>query len=163
MRDIIKLGLLSLIISLTFTACMEDNPETVTKKYMEALKDGNFNEVSKVVNEDMKNNLSNNIFVNCIINPEIKDEVIPKLEEKKIDIDEYNKLTLDKKTKIINECFKQWSKSLENVSSYKILFSKLNEKSNDAIVSVEVKLKNSGIKQEFISLKRINNEWKVIE
>ena len=68
---------------------------------MEALKDGNFNEVSKVVSEDMKNNLSNNIFVNCIINPEIKDEVIPKLEEKKIDIDEYNKLTLDKKTKII--------------------------------------------------------------
>ncbi len=104
-----------------------------------------------------------NIFVNCIINPEIKDEVIPKLEEKKIDIDEYNKLTLDKKTKIINECFKHWSKSLENVSSYKILFSKLNEKSNDAIVSVEVKLKNSEIKQEFISLKRIDNEWKVIE
>ncbi|MDK2080842.1 DUF4878 domain-containing protein [Aliarcobacter butzleri] len=52
---------------------------------------------------------------------------------------------------------------MENVSSYKILFSKLNEKSNDAIVSVEVKLKNSEIKQEFISLKRIDNEWKVIE
>ncbi|MFW2608641.1 hypothetical protein, partial [Aliarcobacter butzleri] len=64
--------------------------------------------------------LSNNIFVNCIINPEIKVEVIPKLEEKKIDIDEYNMLTLDKKTKIINECFIHWSKSLENASSYKI-------------------------------------------
>lgn len=163
MRDIIKLGLLSLIISLTFTACVEDNPETVTKKYMEALKDGNFNEVSKVVSEDMKNNLSNNIFVNCIINPEIKDEVIPKIEEYEIDIDEYNNLSSDKKNKIINECFKSWSKSLDNMASYKILFSKVNEKSNDAIVSVEEKLKNSGIKQEFISLKRINNEWKVIE
>ncbi|MFY9093881.1 hypothetical protein PZR46_06785, partial [Aliarcobacter butzleri] len=127
------------------------------------LKDGNFNEVSKVVSEDMKNNLSNNIFVNCIINPEIKDEVIPKLEEYEIDIDEYNNLSSDKKNKIINECFKSWSKSLDNMASYKILFSKVNEKSNDAIVSVEEKLKNSEIKQEFISLKRINNEWKVIE
>lgn len=163
MRDIIKLGLLSLIISLTFTACMEDNPETVTKKYMEALKNGNFNEVSKVVSEEMKSNLSNNIFVNCIINPDIKNEVIPKLEENKIDIDEYNNLSSDKKNKIINECFKSWSKSLDNMASYKILFSKVNEKSNDAIVSVEEKLKNSEIKQEFISLKRINNEWKVIE
>ncbi|MCT7911433.1 hypothetical protein N5912_06310 [Arcobacter lacus] len=163
MRDIIKLGLLSLIISLTFTACMEDNPETVTKKYMEALKNGNFNEVSKVVSEEMKSNLSNNIFVNCIINPDIKNEVIPKLEENKIDIDEYNNLSSDKKNKIINECFKSWSKSLDNIASYKILFSKVNEKSNDAIVSVEEKLKNSEIKQEFISLKRINNEWKVIE
>ncbi|MCT7908016.1 hypothetical protein N5915_00445 [Arcobacter lacus] len=163
MRDIIKLGLLSLIISLTFTACMEDNPETVTKKYMEALKNGNFNEVSKVVSEEMKSNLSNNIFVNCIINPDIKNEVIPKLEENKIDIDEYNNLSSDKKNKIINECFKSWSKSLDNMASYKIFFSKVNEKSNDAIVSVEEKLKNSEIKQEFISLKRINNEWKVIE
>ncbi|MCT7596673.1 DUF4878 domain-containing protein [Aliarcobacter butzleri] len=163
MRDIIKLGLLSLIISLTFTACMEDNPETVTKKYMEALKDENFNEVSKVVSEDMKNNLSNNIFVNCIINPEIKDEVIPKLEEKKIDIDEYNNLSSDKKNKIINECFKSWSKSLDNMASYKILFSKVNEKSKDAIVSLEIKLRNGSIKQEFITLKKFNDEWKVIE
>jgi hypothetical protein len=142
---------------------MEDNPETVTKKYMEALKNGNFNEVSKVVSEEMKSNLSNNIFVNCIINPDIKNEVIPKLEENKIDIDEYNNLSSDKKNKIISECFKSWSKSLDNMASYKILFSKVNEKSNDAIVSVEEKLKNSEIKQEFISLKRINNEWKVIE
>lgn len=163
MKSIMKLSFLGLIILLTFTACMEENVETVTKKYMEALKKGDFELVSKVVSEEMKSNLSNNIFVDCIINLDIKEEVIPKLEEAKIDIDEYNNLSIDKKNKVITECFKSWSKSLENIASYKIIFSKVNEKSKDAVVSVEVKLKSGSIKQDFITLKKFDNEWKVVQ
>ncbi|RXK11681.1 hypothetical protein CP965_12995 [Halarcobacter mediterraneus] len=173
MKNKIKIGIVGVVSTLVLSGCMESSPENVVENYISGLKNADFNQVSKTVSSDIKDEFSRNIIFSCGTNKKFKDKVIPLLNKENIDskvLDRtsngYQSFSSEIQNKTVSFCFKEIMTEVmekQKDTKMKILNSEVSSSGNEATVKFEETNSQGKSKQHTVKLEKINKEWKIID